>query len=163
MSNQTDSVNKSFKKSVKTVDEITCKTVDETTNKSVDEATSKLIGKIIKRSSKIDKELEKLQLSIKGNKLVISHQDNIIGNVYQYKGKYHCMCFISQEWVEEINDWYRCCDNECDDHDDIPRTIPYPNNGMDYEVPAIKFIIDNECHLNEAVFKVWKCWKTTNK
>lgn len=121
------------------------------------------IDKLLQIDQKIDKELEQLQLSIRGNKLVISHQGITIGDVYQYNNKYYCMCFISQKWVNKISDWCSCCDYDCNDHNDIPRSIPFPNNGMEYEVPAIKFITGSECYLNEAVFKIWKCWKTTNQ
>nr|AEX63323.1 hypothetical protein mv_R1121 [Moumouvirus Monve] len=68
-----------------------------------------------------------------------------------------CICMIPERAVEKINSWYRCCMNDCNDHDFIPfGLVKFPDEIL-YDLPATKWYSRKD--LGTSISDLWNCWE----
>uniref|UniRef100_A0A6G6ACP6 Uncharacterized protein n=1 Tax=Borely moumouvirus TaxID=2712067 RepID=A0A6G6ACP6_9VIRU len=68
-----------------------------------------------------------------------------------------CICMIPERAVQGINSWYRCCINDCEDHDFIPYDLVKFPDEMLYDLPAIKWYSRKD--LGTSISDLWTCWE----
>nr|WBF71181.1 hypothetical protein [Megavirus caiporensis] len=95
----------------------------------------------------VELKLQKPEVIINGTSVEIKQKDPI----------FICVCMVPERSIPELNDWYRCCDMNCDDHDFIPfDLVKFPEDIL-YDLPAIKWV--SKENLDTSISDLWKCWE----
>ncbi|AQN68767.1 hypothetical protein [Saudi moumouvirus] len=99
-----------------------------------------------------------LKYSFSGNTVEVYSGDLKVGSVEinQKDPVCICICMIPERAVEDLNSWYRCCMNDCDDHDHMPDSVKFPDE-MLYDLPAIKWYSRKD--LGNSISDLWNCWE----
>ncbi|ANB50218.1 hypothetical protein [Powai lake megavirus] len=95
----------------------------------------------------VELKLQKPEVIVKGTSIEIKQKEPL----------FICICMVSERSIPELNDWYRCCDLNCEDHDFIPCDfVKFPDEIL-YDLPAIKWFSDKD--LGTSISDLWKCWE----
>ncbi|AVG45813.1 hypothetical protein [Acanthamoeba polyphaga mimivirus] len=95
----------------------------------------------------IELKLQKPEVVFNGTSVEIKQKDPI----------FICICMVPERSIPKLNDWYRCCDNDCDDHDFIPYDLVHFPDEILYDLPAIKWVSKKD--LGTSISDLWKCWE----
>ncbi|AEQ32575.1 hypothetical protein [Megavirus chiliensis] len=103
---------------------------------------------------------QNLKYSFNGNIIEIYSTNLKVGSVelkLQKDPIFICICMVPERSIPKLNDWYRCCDNDCDDHDFIPYDLVHFPDEILYDLPAIKWVSKED--LGTSISDLWKCWE----
>ncbi|AGC01563.1 hypothetical protein H012_gp903 [Acanthamoeba polyphaga moumouvirus] len=95
----------------------------------------------------VEFQLPKLEATTNGSTVEIKQKDSV----------FICICIVPERAVEKLNSWYRCCMNDCDDHDFIPHDLVQFPDEILYDLPAIKWYSRKD--LGTSISDLWNCWE----
>ncbi|AEQ33149.1 hypothetical protein [Megavirus chiliensis] len=95
-----------------------------------------------------------------GNKLGITIGDLKVGSI-EFVRKTGCLkseCYYPLKWHEELNSWYRCCDNNCQEDHPVPEGVPFPTQ-INYNIQSLEWIEEKDADLTQAITRIWNTYQ----